>query len=84
MTNWPDWWSWEIEILPHVYERMLDRNFSETDLRLMLEDASKIERNHEPGRWIVTTRFRDAAWGIIVEPDHEDRILAIVTVYPVN
>jgi hypothetical protein len=83
VTNWPDWWSWKIEILPHVYDRMLDRDFSETDLRLMLEDVVNIQKNHEPGRWVVTTRFRNAQWRIIVEPDPEDRILIVVTVYPV-
>jgi hypothetical protein len=39
MGDWPDWWEWELEISPHILKRMVDRSFSETDLRLMLEAA---------------------------------------------
>lgn len=28
----PDWWNFELELSPHVEERMLDRGFSEVDL----------------------------------------------------
>lgn len=33
----PDWWNFELELSPHVEERMIDRGFSEVDLRLMIE-----------------------------------------------
>ena len=39
MHEWPDWWNLENILSPHVIERMLDRDFSEVELRAMLEDA---------------------------------------------
>ncbi len=84
MAKWPDWWSWEIEILTHVYDRMLDRDFTETDLRLMLDDATAIAPSHVRGRWVVTTSLHGAAWEIVVEPAPEDHILTIVTAYQVQ
>jgi hypothetical protein len=40
MSEWPQWWSWELELSPHLMKRMADRGFDETELRLMLEDSS--------------------------------------------
>jgi uncharacterized protein YuzE len=34
MQNPPDWWSFELELSGHVLDRMLDRGFSEADLRM--------------------------------------------------
>jgi len=34
--GWPDWWSWELQLTPHLKERMVDRGFAEIDLREML------------------------------------------------
>jgi hypothetical protein len=34
---------------------MVDRNFSEVVLRRMLEDASGLEADIEPGRWVIHT-----------------------------
>ena len=36
---WPAWWEWEIEITPHLEKQMEDRDFTEIDLRAMLEQA---------------------------------------------
>jgi hypothetical protein len=41
---WPAWWEWEPEIGPHVEKRMLDRNFTEIDLRTMLAKAGTTVR----------------------------------------
>ncbi len=84
MTNSPDWWSWELELSLHVLDRMIDRCFSETDLRTMLDDASDISPNKEPGRWTVTTGHQGEIWEIIVQPLELDRILRIVTAYQVS
>ncbi len=40
MVDWPDWWSGELELSAHLLKRMMDRQFNEADLRLMLDDAS--------------------------------------------
>jgi hypothetical protein len=33
------------------------------------------------GRWIVETVHRQESWEIIVEPDHADRVIVVVTAY---
>src|SRR5207253_4342675 len=52
--RWPAWWVWELELTPHVLKRMVDREFTELDLRQMLEDASSLRPDVEEGRWVVT------------------------------
>jgi hypothetical protein len=47
--RWPTWWDWELELSPHVLKRMVDRGFSEVELRAMLEEASKWRRDVAPG-----------------------------------
>ena len=37
--EWPAWWEWELEITPHLEKRMEDRDFTEIELREMLEQA---------------------------------------------
>jgi hypothetical protein len=84
MMNPPDWWSWELELSFHVLDRMIDRRFSETDLRTMLADASDIAPNKETGRWTVTSRHQGVLWEVIVEPLALKRILRVVTAYEVD
>jgi hypothetical protein len=38
----PDWWDFELELSPHILDRMIDRDFSEAELRLMLEVADAL------------------------------------------
>jgi len=73
MQNPPDWWSFELELSGHVLDRMLDRWFSEADLRLMFETAIQLRAGRLDGRWIVETVHQQESWEIIVEPDHADR-----------
>jgi len=40
MPKWPTWWSWELELSPHLFKRMADRDFNEVDVRRMLSGAS--------------------------------------------
>ena len=42
---WPDWWEWELELTPHLEKRMEDREFTEVDLRAMLERAEGHHRD---------------------------------------
>jgi hypothetical protein len=62
---------------------MVDREFTELDLRQMLEDASGLRPDVEKGRWIVTARHHRRAWEIVVEPDEAERVLVVITAYPV-
>ena len=63
---------------------MLDRRFNEVDLRRMLEHASGYKPDVSEGRWVIETRHSKKDWEVIVEPDNEQRLLVIVTAYPVE
>jgi hypothetical protein len=84
MVERPVWWSWEFELSPHLLKRMTDRRFNEAELRLMWEDASGYHQDYEPGRWVVETRHAGHAWEIIVEPAPQEKVLVVVTAYPVG
>ena len=62
---------------------MIDRGFTEIDLRHMLEHGERIRRGAVPGRWVVVTRHRRRVWEVIVEPDFAARLLVVVTAYAV-
>ena len=63
---------------------MVDRDFTEVDLRRMLEQATKLREDIVAGRWIVKTWHARQPWEVIVEPDEEIRLLIVVTAYPVS
>ncbi|MBX3379442.1 MAG: DUF4258 domain-containing protein [Phycisphaeraceae bacterium] len=78
----PPWWEWEIELSPHVLKRMVDRGFSETDLRAMLgRDGIALRPSNHEGRWIVTTGLDDEPWEVVLEPDSAVRLTVVVTAY---
>jgi hypothetical protein len=62
---------------------MVDRRFTEVDLRSMLERANGLRRDVIVGRWVVETRHRQRRWEVVVEPDRDARLLVVVTAYPV-
>ena len=83
--NWPDWWSWELDCSnPHLAKRMIDRSFSETDLREMMQNAHNFHSDLATGRFIIETTHRSRAWEVIVEPDTVAKVLIVVTAYPVD
>jgi hypothetical protein len=82
MREWPSWWSWELDLSPHLLKRMVDRQFSEVDLRRMLEYATGLRDDVVEGRWIVETWHEKDPWEVIVEPDFDARTLVVVTAYP--
>ncbi len=84
MAVWPEWWSWELELSPHPLKRMVDRQFSDVDLRLMLEKADTLRPNYEEGRWVVETKSNRRPWEVIVEPLPTEGILLVVTADPVD
>lgn len=84
MPDWPAWWHWELDVSnPHLRERMIVRRFNETDLRGMMQDGSALRPDIEPGRWLLKTRFDDADWEIVLEPDERRLRLIVVTAYEV-
>ena len=77
----PDWWEWEIEVSSHCLKRMTERDFNETDLREMFDDAEEIlEQTH--GTFLVTTKLNHRPWEAIVTPDGDQRLVVVVTAYP--
>lgn len=82
-VTWPDWWEWELELTPHLEERMTDRDFNEIDLRAMLEKAHGYRPDVVEGRWVIETRHRRRRWEVIVEPDSAAQLLVVMTAYPV-
>jgi len=80
----PIWWEWELELTPHLEKRMEDRDFTEVDLRLMLEHASSYRAGVSEGRFTVETRLRGRAWEVVVEPDEVEHLLVVVTAYGVD
>lgn len=72
-----------MELSPHLLKRMVDRRFTEVDLRGMLERVSGYHEDVVEGRWVIETRHRGKAWEVIVEPDWERQLLVVVTAYPV-
>ncbi len=81
MKEWPAWWSWELELSPHLFKRMLDRQLTETDVRLMPEEATGFHRDDVPNRWLMETRHGGRPWEIIVEPIPDEKVLVVITAY---
>ena len=79
--SWPSWWSWELELSSHVLKRMVDRRFTEVELRRMMERAQNYQRDVVKGRWVIATRHRRRRWEVIVEPDFEAELLVVITAY---
>lgn len=63
---------------------MVDRRFSEIDLRTMLSVAMNLREDHEAGRWVVETSHESRSWEVIVEPDFVDQLVVVITAYPVE
>lgn len=82
--QWPEWWSWELELTPHVLKRMVDRDFTEVDLRRMLELALKLSPDVLEGRFVVSTKHAERPWEVIIEPDDEEQLSVVITAYPVE
>jgi hypothetical protein len=81
---WPDWWEWEVELTPHVEKRMEDRDFTEVDLRAMLDRASGLRPDVVEGRFVIEAEHKRSPWEVVVEPDEIDHLLVVVTAYRVS
>jgi len=82
--EWPNWWSWDVELSPHLLKRMIDRQFTEVDLRAMLHLSRRYRQDVVEYRWVIEARHRGRDWEVIVEPDGERNQLVVVTAYPVD
>jgi hypothetical protein len=80
--QWPQWWDWELELSPPLFKRMVDRGFTEMELRTMLEHARGYRPDIVAGRWVVITLHHRQTWEIIVEPDFVNKSLIVITAYP--
>lgn len=81
----PSWWDWELEFSPHLLKRMLDRGFTEVDLRAMLADElAVVPKADDPARYVVLTKHDGAPWHVIVEPDRASEVIVVVTAYAIE
>ncbi len=78
-----EWLDWEVDIGYHASERSVERHFNETDLRAMISDMAGFEPSHVEGRFVLYSRLRDEEWRVVVEPDHDERKLYVVTAWRV-
>lgn len=63
---------------------MIDRRFTEIDLRTMMEDSRSVLPDESHGRFVVESVHERRIWHIILEPDVVARPLVVVTAYPVE
>jgi hypothetical protein len=63
---------------------MLQRNFNEIDLRTLLFSAQNYEADIEEGRFKIKSGLKGNRWEIIVEPDYFDKLLVVITAYPIE
>lgn len=77
----PGWWDWELELSGHLLERMIERGFSETDLRAMLEGVSRGRVDFTTGRWVVEAKYEGRTWKIVLEPDGHLQRVVVVTAF---
>lgn len=81
MHEWPEWWNFEVAVSPHALDRMVDRNFTEIDVRIMLDEATGFAPALVPGRFCILTKWGGHPWEVIVEPDELAQLLVIVTAF---
>ena len=79
--DWAEWYDWEIELSAHLLKRMVDRGFSETDLRIIMDSATGFRDSASQGRFVLESTLAGASWEVVVEPDHVDNLLVVVTAY---
>jgi hypothetical protein len=63
---------------------MVDRGFTEVELRRMLQHASKLRRDIIPERWVAVARHKGKSWEIILAPDFDSEVTVVITAYPLS
>lgn len=74
----------ELELSPHFSRRMIDRGFSEADLRVVMADATACRGDDQSIRFTIEAPFDTRRWHIVVEPDRQAKLLVVVTAYAVD
>jgi hypothetical protein len=60
---------------------MIERGFSEADLRQMLQDAESLVGDPEPGRWRCVTKLRGRTWIVVLDPDASQKLIVVITAF---
>ena len=84
MPTFPEWWNWNLSFTSHAELRMEQRRVTEVEVRAMLERATSFEPNVVEGRFMILVRHLQRPWVAIVEPDADEKVLVVVTVYEVS
>ena len=63
---------------------MAQRHCPETLLRVLLDPPGHIQEDAAPGRFLVKTPWEGRRWHVILEPDHHEHRIVVVTVYQVE
>lgn len=84
MPTFPEWWNWDLSFTSHAELRMEQRCVTEVEVRAMLERATAFEPNVVEGRFMIHVRHLQRPWIAIVEPDDDEKLLVVVTVYEVS
>ena len=50
----------------------------------MLFAFDRIQPAADFGRWLVDSNLDQRPWRIVLEPDHQDRTIVVITAYPVG
>ena len=50
----------------------------------MLEHRTAYRADVAEDRWVIETRHNRKDWEVVVEPDNEQKLLVVVTAYPVE
>jgi hypothetical protein len=77
----PAWWDWELELTDHVIVRMEERDFTEIDLRAMLNHAISVHRLDSHGRWLARAPLKGQLWKVILEPDVLRHRIVVITAH---
>lgn len=80
----PPWWNWGLVLTDHVRERMIERDFTEFELRGMIEEAFGMRQSSVPGRWIVETNLGRHGFEVVLEPDFGSREVVVVTAHAIG
>ena len=58
---------------------MIDRGFSEVEVRSMMKRAEAVRPEREPGRFVVEAQHLGGRWRLIVEPDPDREQIVVIT-----
>ena len=84
MRRRPPWLEWEVVLSLHAEKRMLQRDFTEIDIRTMLMSISSLRPDVLPGRWLARASWKRRRWDIVLEPDQARSLLVVVTAFPIT